>query len=37
MVDWFPREVKEKKTINAKEVEKEQMEEIGMSGDCRIM
>ncbi|KZT42794.1 hypothetical protein SISSUDRAFT_998572 [Sistotremastrum suecicum HHB10207 ss-3] len=37
MVDWFPREVKEKKNVDGKEVEKEQMEELGMSNDCTIM
>ena len=38
MLDWFPKEVKEKDDANQREAAQEQARELGMSdSDCQVM
>lgn len=37
MADWFPLESRVKLSTNEREAAKEELEELGLSGGCRVM
>lgn len=37
MADWFPLESRAKLTTNEREAAKEELEELGLAGGCRVM